>query len=117
MALFKRLFGSTKSSTKNEEAVLIHLDGTSLPDEVYREFDLSTLEDQLIEAITAHQAGEFDGNEIGDTETTLFAYGPDAKRLFEVIEPILRAYPLCRNARVVIRQGQPGSPQTETKIQ
>ncbi|MBS1805737.1 MAG: hypothetical protein JST28_20540 [Acidobacteria bacterium] len=117
MALFDKMFGKSKSASRNEEAVLIYLDGSSLPDEVYASCDLSTLEDQLVEAIKTHRAGEFDGNEIGDKETVLYTYGPDARRLFEVMEPTLRTYPLCKNARVVIRQGKPGSPQTETRIQ
>jgi hypothetical protein len=116
MALFDKLFGKGENAPKNEESVLIYLDGTSLPDEVYANYDLATLEDQLIGAINAHRAGEFDGNEIGDQETTLFTYGPDASKLFAAIEPILNAYPVCKNARVIIRQGGPGSPQTGVKL-
>ena len=117
MALFNNLFGKGKSAPKNEEAVLIYLDGTNLPNEVYANYDLATLEDQLIEAINTHRVGEFDGNEMGNRETTLFTYGPDANKLFAAMEPVLRAYPLCKNARVVIRQGAPGSAQTEITLQ
>jgi hypothetical protein len=117
MALFSKLFGKGKDAPRNEQAVLIYLDGSGLPDDVYASCDLSTLEDQLIEAINTHGAGEFDGNEIGEKETTLFAYGPDASELFAAMEPVLTTYPLCKNARVVIRQGAPGSPQREIKIE
>ncbi len=83
------------------------LDGTNLPDQVYRECDLATIEDKLIKVIKNQRLGEFDGNETGPTETTLFMYGPDAERLFAGIEQTLRDYPLCQGARVVIRLGGP----------
>jgi hypothetical protein len=104
MAFLERFLGK-KATPKSQEAVLIYLDGTGLPDEIYAQYDLSTLEDQLIEAINKNHTGEFDGNEIGERETTIYTYGPDAQRLYAVIEPVLRGYPLCQNARIVIRQG------------
>ena len=96
--------------------MLIHLDGVGLPDSVYQECDLSALEDQLIAAIAANKAGELDGNEVGDGETTIFTYGPEAEKLYRAMEPVLRGYPLCQNARVIIRKGGPGSPQTEIRL-
>jgi len=71
--------------------------------------DLATIEDQLTTVLEEDGLGEFDGNETGPTETTLFMYGPDAERLFAGIEDTLRAYPLCKGARVVIRRGEPGA--------
>ena len=62
------------------------------------------VEDQLGEAIEQRGFGEYDGDEHGPTETTFFMYGPDAERLYSGIEPVLRAYPLCQNARVIIRR-------------
>jgi len=119
MSFLKRLFGGSadkEDPDPNGEAVLVHVDGTGLPDEVYEEYDLSTLDDQLIEVIERESLGEFDGNEVGPTETTLYMYGPDAERLFSGIENTLRAYPLCRGARVVIRRGGPGSKQRELRL-
>ena len=98
-------------SSQGEQAVLIWLDGSALPDQVYAEYDLSTLEDQLIARLDATLAGELDGNEFGPEGTTLYLYGPDAELLFRVIEPVLRAYPLCTGARVHIRRGGPGAPE------
>ena len=99
-----------------DQTVLVHLDGQTLPAEVYRDHDLLTLEGQLSDAIEAQGLGEFDGNEIGDPGATLFMYGPDAERLFAGIEAILRAYPLCKNARVVIRRGGPGAEEREVLL-
>ena len=97
----------------SEQTVIVHLDGKTLPEEIYEKYDLATLEDHLIEAIEAKSLGEFDGNEFRPEETLLFMYGPDAETQFEGIKPVLLAYPLCQNARVVIRNGGPGSPERE----
>lgn len=105
-----------KGGPSDEEAVLVHLDGKTLPEEIYAEFDLATLEDQLEAAIAERQVGDFDGNEIGPDEATLFMYGPHADRLFVAVEQILREYPLCRNARVTIRAGGPGAPEREVRL-
>jgi tetratricopeptide (TPR) repeat protein len=101
---------------QDQGAVLIQLDGSTLPDAVYRDYDLATLEDQLAEAIEPQGLGEFDGNEFGPENVTLFLYGADAEALFAAIEPVLKAYPLCQNARVIIRQGPPGSPEREVSL-
>lgn len=100
-------------SSPNEQAVLLYLDGLSLPKETYEEYALATLEDQLIEAIESQSLGEFDGNEFGPNGTVLYMYAPNAEALFAGIEPILLAYPLCQNARVIVRQGGPGSQSRE----
>jgi hypothetical protein len=96
-------------NSPNEQAVLVYLDGKTLPKEIYEKYDLSTLEDQLIEAIESQSLGEFDGNEIGPEEIILYMYAPNSEALFAGIEPILLAHPLCQNARVMVRQGPPGS--------
>jgi len=121
MSIFGRLFGKkdggeTPQPREPQQAVLVHLDGTSLPDSVYQECDTATIEDRLIEVIERDGLGEFDGNETGPTETTLFMYGPDAGRLFVGIEQTLRAYPLCQGARVVIRRGGPGAEEREVRL-
>jgi hypothetical protein len=99
-----------------QQAVLIHLDGTTLPDAVYAHHDLATLEDELIAVIELEKLGEFDGNEIGPAETTLFLYGPDAEKLFKGVELVLRANPLCQNARISIRTGGPGAAVREVRL-
>jgi hypothetical protein len=121
MSIFGRLFGKkdggeTPQPRKPEQAVIVYLDGTSLPDSVYQECDTSTLEDRLIEVIERDGLGEVDGTETGPTETALFMYGPDAERLFAGVERTLRDYPLCQGARVVIRRGGPESQQREVRL-
>ena len=118
MSILKRLFGKKDEAQTHSEqqAVLVHLDGVGLPAHIYREYDLATIEDQLIDVIEREGLGEFDGNEVGPVETTLFMYGPDAERLFAGIEPTLRAYPLCQAARVEVRPGGPGTSSREFRL-
>jgi hypothetical protein len=87
--------------------VIVHLIGSGLPDETYQDYDLATLEDRLIEVVAHSESDEYDGNEFGEGETILYLYGPNAETLFSAIEGTLRGYPLCQNARVVIRHGPP----------
>ena len=66
------------------------------------------LSDQLEAAISARDAGEFDGDEFGDGRCALFTYGPDADALFAAVEPVLRASPLAEGAYAVKRYGDVG---------
>ncbi len=123
MSLLSRLFGKKAGpapppdpASSDLQAVLVHLDGVNLPDHVYQENDLATIESQVTEALSRLGLGICDGNEMGPTESTLFLYGPDAEKLFAGIESVLRANPLCQGARVVLRQGGPGSPEREIKL-
>ncbi len=85
--------------------VLIELDGIHLPDSVYKDCDIVTLENRLEEALEINRLGELDGHETGPESTVLFLYGGNAEALFRVVEPLLLDYPLCRGARLTIRQG------------
>jgi len=100
----------------SEHAVVVHLDGTGLPADVYKQYDLDTIETELRSIMDGQWLGEYDGNEIGEAGATLFMYGPDGDHLFTGIEAALRAYPLCRNARVLIRPGPPGTPAREVRL-
>ena len=37
----------------------------------------------------------------GDTETALYFYGDDARKMAELMQNFLGSYPLCKGARVV----------------
>lgn len=121
MGLFDRLFGTrtpANAAPSPEEAVLVHIDSSELSADILEEYDLSTLEDQLIEVIAQGELGEFDGNEVevGGPGATLYMYGPDAERLFRGVEEVLRSYPLTAHATVVIRKGGPGASQREVLL-
>ena len=113
MGFLSRLFGRPAAQQVQDQAVLIYLDGQGLPDEVYADCDLMTLEDKLEQALRSGNLGVVDGNEVGPGEVTIFLYGADAEAMVRGIEPVLREYPLCRGARVVVRRGSPGSEQRE----
>lgn len=104
-----------KSDAKSaDQAVIITLKGTSLPDEVYEQYDTSRLEDQLTEALG--RLGECDGTERGETDTRIFLYGPDAEAMFRAVEPTLLSYPLAATARVLLRAGPPGAPERDVSL-
>jgi hypothetical protein len=81
------------------------LDGTSLPSDVYEQYDTVTLEEQLSEALG--DLAECDGAEHGDRETRIYLYGSDAEAMFKAVEPILLAYPLAASAHVALRFWKP----------
>jgi hypothetical protein len=56
---------------------------------------------ELEAAVEAAGAGEYDGDEIGGGECTLFFCGPDVDRLLGVLRPLLQRSPLARGAHLV----------------
>ena len=67
---------------------------------------IASLADTLARAIDESQVGEFDGEEFGDCRCVLYMYGPNADRLFEVVEPFLKAAPLARGGFAIKRYGE-----------
>jgi hypothetical protein len=100
----------------SDQAVIIKLNGKDLPDSVYENYDLSALESQIISAIEGTGLGEYDGNEMGPGGASLYLYGPKAEKLYERVESILKAHPLCRSAQITIRQGPPGATQRQITL-
>ena len=94
-----------------DHAVIVHLPltGTQFGSEDEREA-VYILEDRLTDAIERDRAGEFDGNEFGGGECTLYMYGPDADRLFNAVAPLLRLNPLARGGYAVMRYGEASDP-------
>lgn len=97
----------------SEQAVIVHF--------AYGQTDLSPLfelEDQLIVAVEAAGAGEFDGNEVATdgSDGDLYMYGPDADRLFEAIRPVLESATCIREAVATIRYGPPEDGVRERKV-
>jgi len=88
------------------EGLAVYLDGINLPDEVYNTCTCDGLA-VLISGELAAVGGEIRGSWVGREETSIYMYGPNAEHMFDAIEPLLAVYPLCRNARVVVRHGNP----------
>lgn len=70
---------------------------------------------RLIDAIGAAEAGELDGTEFGGGRVRIYTYGPDAGRLFGVMEALLREFPL-RPARAVLRLGAAGDDTAQERV-
>jgi hypothetical protein len=123
MGLFSRLRsgGATAPATRavSEHTVIAQFQLTAGPTGTATDtYNLFTLEQRLIEAIGTARAGEFEGNEFGPGEVTLYAYGPDADRLYAAMEPVLRSFP-PRPARVLLRYGSAddaGAPQAVVQL-
>jgi hypothetical protein len=79
---------------------------------------LYALEDGLRDAIGSAGCGEYDGHEIAmdGKDGRLYMYGPDADRLFDVVEPILRAARFMGGASVTKRYGAPGEGTKEVAL-
>lgn len=87
------------------EGLAIYLDGVDLPDSVYAECSLDELAEHIAAALGGD--GEIRGSWGGPRATSLYLYGPDAEAMFTRLQPVFASYPLCQNARVVIRHGNP----------
>ena len=57
--------------------------------------------DALEAAITEAGVGEYDGDELGGGECTLFFCGPDVDKLIAVLHPLLKRSQLCRGGHLV----------------
>jgi hypothetical protein len=103
--------------TPPEHAVIAHfrLDGDDFGEPGQRSL-IFEAERSMDAAVKAAGAGEIDGNEFGGGEAVLYAYGPDAKALYRVMEPALRALPF-RPAHVVLRYGEPADDVVEDRIE
>ncbi|HWA20574.1 MAG TPA: hypothetical protein VG757_16430 [Devosia sp.] len=94
-----------------DHAVILHLklsDG-DMGSEAEREA-IFALEDRLAAAIEEPGLGEFDGNEFGGGECTLYFYGPDADRIYSALVPILQMNSLARGGHAIKRYGDVRDP-------
>ncbi len=104
MGLLSKLFGS-KNAGKGapvEQEVEVHFEyGSTNFQYVY------ALGDQIQMAIAEAKVGEYDGHALpaDGSEGRYFVYGPDAEAIYKVIEPVLAASPLMRNATVTLLYG------------
>lgn len=92
------------SSIAPEHAVIVHFNygSTNLQ-------PLFALEEQIEQAIAAADAGEFDGDEIAidGSDGSLYMYGPDADKLFEIVKPLLESVNFMHGAKAIKRYGPP----------
>jgi hypothetical protein len=89
-----------------QEGLAIYLDGVTLSEAVYQSTNINELADQISAKISP-VGGSIRGSWVGPTETSIYIYGPSAETILAQLEPLLRTYPLCENARIVVRHGNP----------
>ena len=94
-----------------QEGVAVYLDGTSLPEEIYAETDLDALLERFGTAADS-AGGELRSAWNGPTETAVYHYGPSADAMLVALQPVFDDFPICQNARLVIRQGADGETRT-----
>lgn len=109
--LFERNGADVKLAFGVQEAVTLYVDGVSLPDEVYEQLDLDEFMERLAAAVES-VGGEARTTWGGPTETAFYHYAPSADAMLAALRPVLDAYPVCQNARIVIRAGADGATRT-----
>jgi hypothetical protein len=101
---------SQEVTPRRRQAILINI---KLADDAFGESRerpaLWDLEDELIRVLDATDAGDYDGNEVGEGLFTIHVYGRDADELVETVLPIIRRYPLPSGSSIVKRYGAPGA--------
>jgi hypothetical protein len=114
--MFAKLFGKESAAPPKpvEHAVIVKFDYIGSTDLT----PLFGLENKLEAAINAAKVGEFDGNEVATdgSDGMLYMYGPDADRLFEVVQPVLEACSFMRGALITLRYGPPAADVRERQL-
>jgi len=67
------------------------------------------LEEAIESALREHRAGEFEGHDLRDGVWTLYLYGPDAQRIFESVEGVVRGARLDPSSHAIMRFGERGA--------
>lgn len=117
MGILNNIFGQKQSEPEELEpsqAVIISFD---LSDEFGAEEErkrVHTLEDKLNDVLVSSKLGDIDGDEFGDDEVTIYAYGLDADKILEAIEPVLIASEF-KPVRAVVRYGVADDPNAKEK--
>lgn len=81
------------------EGLAVYLNGTDLPDEVYRESDFNFVCQEFNRLLGSE--GAIHGAWQGPTETALYVYGRSFEAMKNRLKSFLSSYPLCQKARVV----------------
>ncbi|MDP9078119.1 MAG: hypothetical protein M3O71_11880 [Bacteroidota bacterium] len=89
---------------ENDQAVIIYFNYGLEEDEPF--YDLSA---KLGTIVDESGLGEYDGHEIAmdNSEGSFYMYGPDAKKLFEVVKGTIEKISFMAGASIVLRLGPP----------
>lgn len=81
------------------EGLAIYFNGNGLPDEVYEQYNINDVHDEINHLINGR--GQIQGHQDGLTETVMYLYGHSVEEMCQLITPLMESNPLCENARVV----------------
>lgn len=102
-------------TAEEQQAVIIVL---KLSDDDFGSFEeresLFDLEERVRSAIQPQ--GEYDGHELGRGWARLYLYGPDCRRLSELVTPILRDFGPLPESYLLERPGPPGTPESARRL-
>jgi hypothetical protein len=80
------------------EGLAVYLNGTDLPERVYKECDSNVVLAEFNRLLTG--AGSVHSHWHGPAETAFYLYGPNAAAMETLIRPFLDSYPLCQKCRL-----------------
>ena len=109
MGILRKLIGKKETSSEPKDewiAVYFKLDAGLFGTQEERDL-VHMFTDKLDEIIRASGEGVFDGDEFGNGECGLFMYGPNADRLFDAVEPLLKNWGPLRGGYAIKRYGAP----------
>ena len=91
--------GDRKMPFGKHEGLAVYLNGTDLPDEVYKESDSNFVYSEFNRLLQGQ--GRVLSYWQGATETAFYAYGPSFAEMRGCLEEFLATYQLCQGCRVV----------------
>jgi hypothetical protein len=97
------------------QSFALYLDGVSLPQQIYEELDFDAVLAEIKQAL-AQPIPALHDTWMGNEETALYFFGPDAEDMFKRAEATLLRIPVCQNARVVLRHRHPSLPRRELRL-
>lgn len=104
-------------STKAEQALLVFV---KLSDDGFGEYGereaIFDLEEKIEAAVKESNVGEYDGHEFGNGWGKLYVYGADARRLADIVLPIIRDSAPPAASYVVQRFGPPGAREERVEL-
>lgn len=94
------VIGDERRPIGHQEGLALYLNGTELPEEVYRTSDINAVIGSL-EAHLGEERGQFLSYWQGPEETALYFYGPSFTVMKAALEEILPVHPLCAKCRII----------------
>ena len=116
MGFFGNLFGRRPTPKASQQALIIHLKMSSANGADEERARLHELEDKVIQSIDRSGEGEYDGNEIGEGEYVLYLYGPDADRLWRIVQRHFQGSAIHRGSYARKRYGEPGAREIRVEL-